>query len=123
MIVIADTDLEEILKGILQEQVDFVIDEKKWRSGKVLIFKQTGFFIEFLIDTGVKQERFEVPIPFNSDIDIKQNKVVFDYTIKSFAQENKEVLDLIDNLETHGKSKFYDTKMELQIHEVRPASR
>lgn len=118
MIVIADTDLEEVLKGILQERVDFIIDDKKWRSGKVLIFKQSGFFIEFLIETDIKQERFEVPIPFNTDIEIKNNQVIFDYTIRTFAHQNKEILDLISKLDIHGKSKFYDTKMIIKIHEI-----
>ena len=118
MIVIADTDLESILKKLLQEDVEFIIDTKVWRKGKVLIFKQVGFFVEFLIDTGIKQERFEVPIPFNTEISIKRSQVVFDYTLPMFAQQGKEVLGLIEKIGTTSKSKFYDTKMVIKINEI-----
>lgn len=117
MIDITDTKLEDALKKLLQETVDFIINGKVWKSGKIVLFKQSGFFIEFLIQTD-KKERFEVPIPFNDKFRFKNNKVVFDYTFTKLTRGNNQILQLIENIDHLKSSKFYDTYMIIRVNEV-----
>jgi len=114
MIIIAETVLEDVLKGLLQEQVVFTLNNKTWRKGKLLLFQQSGFYLEFILETNTKRETFEVPIPF--EVYRKEIGVYFDYTVNTFVQGRPELFKLVDNLEINKKSKFYDTKMLVRIN-------
>jgi len=118
MIVIADTQLENTLKNILQENVTFSINNNKWKTGKLRLFKQTGFYIEFILEKKNKTERFEVPIPFNEDIKITDNVIIFDYTLNTLARGNEYILNLIDEIDHEKNSKFYNNKMVIKINEI-----
>lgn len=114
MITITDTDLEVVLKSILQKKVDFVIHKKQWRSGRLLLFKQNGFFIEFTIKNNKdKIERFEVPIPF--DISVKANIMKFSYELSSLVCNNEEIVNEIKKIEPNCRSKYFNSHLEVCI--------
>lgn len=114
MITITDTELEAVLKKMLQRKVDFVIKKKQWRSGKLLIFKQNGFFIEFTIKNNKdKVERFEVPIPF--DINFNSDSVGFSYELTKLVCNKPTVIEEIKKIEPKCNSKYYDSYLEIHI--------
>ena len=114
MITITDTDLEITLKSMLQHRADFVIHKKQWRSGRVLLFKQNGFYIEFTIKTNKdKIERFEIPIPF--DITNGSNVIKFSYELSSLICNNQEIMDDIKKIEPNCRSKYFNSYMEIYI--------
>lgn len=114
MITITDTELESTLKSILQQKVDFVIHKKQWRSGKLLLFKQNGFFIEFTIKNNKdKIERFEIPIPF--DVVQKTDFIKFSYELSTLVCNSDEIISEIKKLEPNCRSKYFNSYLEMYI--------
>ena len=114
MITITDTDLETTLKEILQRNVDFVIHKKQWRSGRILLFKQNGFFIEFTIKTNKdKVEKFEIPIPF--DIIKKPDTVRFSYELTSLVCNKPDIINEIKKIEPNCSSKYFNSYLEIHL--------
>jgi hypothetical protein len=113
MITITDTELEKALKLLLQQQVEFYIHKKTWRSGKLLLFKQNGFYIEFTLRNDKdKNERFEVPIPFN--IITKPHSIKFSYELSSLVCNNIRLIENIRKIQPVCKSKYYDSSLEIR---------
>ena len=114
MITITDTDLETTLKSLLQQKINFIIHKKQWRSGKVLLFKQNGFFIEFTIKTEKEKiERFEIPIPF--DVTQKNNIIKFSYELSSLVCNNADLINEIKKMEPNCRSKYFNSYLEIHI--------
>ena len=114
MITITDTDLEHTLKSILQQKVAFIIHKKQWRTGRVLLFKQNGFFIEFTIQgKKLKPEKFEIPIPF--DVSEKNGIIKFSYELSSLICNNNDVIDKLKKIEPNCRSKYYNSFLEIKI--------
>lgn len=114
MITITDTDLETTLKSLLQRKIDFVIHKKQWRSGRLLLFKQNGFFIEFTIKNNKdKIEKFETPIPF--DIISKTNFVRFSYELTSLVCNDIEIINEIKKIEPNCRSKYFNSYLEMYV--------
>jgi hypothetical protein len=114
MITITDTDLEDVLKMLLQRRVEFIIHKKHWRAGRLLLFKQNGFYIEFTIRNDKdKNERFEVPIPFN--VIRSPTSVKFSYELNDLVCNNPPLVDEIKSLEPNCRSKYFNSYMEIHI--------
>lgn len=121
MILITDTFLEQILKQLLQNKLGFYLNNKQWREGKLLLFKQSGFFIELILQTTKKQEKFEIPIPYNCTISNDKTIIYFDYTLNTLVQNKPELLALIPKMKPITKNRFYDTVLEIHLegkHEI-----
>ena len=114
MIFLPETAIEAPLKILLQQKVKIHFNNKVWRSGRFLLFKQSGFYLEFIIKS-TKRERFEIPIPFDIIVDKKKSKVIFDYRFSTLVHGDKESLQLISKLVKDKKSRFHDTIMEIDI--------
>ena len=116
MIVISDTELENALKKLLQENLRFLLNKKVWKEGRLLLFKQSGFYLEFIINSKKKpHERFEVPIPFNIEFHNSGKVVYFDYQLTSLVGKNHEsLLSSFKMLKPQGKSKFFDTILRIE---------
>lgn len=115
-IIITDYELNTALRILLQQQANFCLNNKIWRNGKILLFKQSGFFIEFIIkNEKKKQERFEIPIPFGVEYNKDTQRIYFNYKLKCLTGDNIELLKLIKSLTPIGKNKFFDTTLEIQI--------
>jgi hypothetical protein len=114
MITITETDLEATLKTLLQRNLTFVINRKTWRTGRMALFKQNGFHIEFvLINSDGKKERFEIPIPF--DIINKSDSVIFSYEVDSLVCNKPEIVSIIKKLGKDCKSKYFNNFLEIRI--------
>jgi len=116
MITIADTDLEETFKQLLQKYIILRVKGRYWREGRLILFKQNGFFIELILNSKKKtRERFEIPIPFGQRFE-SEERVIFDYRITTLSGGNQvKLIDDIKSLKVLGKNKFYDTLLEINI--------
>ena len=113
---IVDTDIEKTLIDLLQKDIKLTINNKQYRRGKLLLFKQNNYHIEFTVqknDTDIK--RFEIPIPFAVEDWTNDGLVYFDYRLSTLANKNKAVYDMLKKLKPEGKNKFYDKILEIQI--------
>ena len=116
MITISDTVLDATLKNLLQRSLKFKLHNNVWRNGRVILYKQSGFFIEVTIQSK-KRERFELPIPFDIVISCDKKKIYFDYRFSTFVNNNKELQSLIGKLLPDTRNRFYDTVLEIEIQE------
>ena len=113
--IIDNTKLEEILKNILQKKVTFEIDGKCFKTGKVLLFSQKYFYISLILSTTKKkQEKLEIPIPFNIEMHKDDNLVYFDYRLTTLAHNNKEALSALQKIPVQ-KNKFYNKILTINI--------
>ena len=117
MIVITDTELESVLKQLLQKQLKFWVNNKVWREGRLLLFKQSGFYLELIIKSKKKdKEKFEIPIPFKHTFCFEKNTVIFSYELGALTGENnKDISWTLGNIKPIRKSRFYNVALEIQI--------
>jgi hypothetical protein len=116
MIVISDTELEEVLKQLLQRHLKLCINGRLWREGRLILFKQSGFYLEFIISSKKKnRERFEIPIPFKTSTFFERHIVYFNYQIETLSGKNSNLLRMLKEIKPVGKSRFYDTILDIQI--------
>lgn len=112
-----NTPLEDILKNLLQKNISFEIDKKVFKTGRVLLFNQHYFYISFIMNTAKKkQEKTEIPIPFNVEIHKDDNLIYFDYRLTTLAHNNKEVLNTLHGISAQ-KNKFINKILTIIIHE------
>lgn len=113
---ISDTHLEEVLKSLLQKNLKFNLNNKQFKKGKFILFKQNNYHIEFTIDKGDKDfKKFEVPIPFDVEQWDDDGLVYFDYRFTTLAKNDKELHRLLLSLPKDGNNKFYDKIMEIEV--------
>ena len=114
MITITDTDLEKLLKTLLQRKLDFIIHKKIWRTGRLLLFKLCGFYLEFTIRNDKdKIEKFEVPFPF--DFIQTYNGIKFSYELKTLTCNNPKLIEDIKKIGAGCKSKYFNSFMEIRV--------
>jgi len=114
-IVITDSELEKVLKNLLQKQAIFRLNGRAWRSGRIILFKQSGFYIEFIIKSEKKkQECFEVPIPFKTIPAYEKNPTIFSYKLVDLIAGKTDILPSIKKLPPAGRGKFYDILLEIE---------
>jgi len=81
--------LENQLKDIILKTVDFQIDGKSIKSGKIRVFNTKQFFIRFKIEVDEKISEYDLPYPFKV---IKNNNgYVFDYCLSAFCPRTEEL--------------------------------
>lgn len=113
---ISDTHLEEVLKTLLQKNLKFNLNNKKYKIGKLILFKQNNYHIEFTINKGDDDlRRFEVPIPFNVENWEEDGLVYFDYRFATLAKNDKDLHRLLLSLPKEGNNKFYDKILEIEV--------
>jgi len=117
MIVISDTELENALKQLLQKNLRFWLNKRVWKEGKLLLFKQSGFYLELIINSKKKaKERFEIPIPYNVESWLDEDVVYFDYKLLSLSGKKQlDIYTLLTKMECIGKNKFFDTILEIEV--------
>jgi len=117
-IVISNTELEESLKPLLQCNIKLMLGNKVWRTGKLVLFNQRTFNIEFnILNKKDKIERFEIPIPF--EVYIKYpNIVLFDYSLKKMGIDEDVVGKIMKEMKFDKKSKFYNTVLKIENENI-----
>ena len=116
--IINNTKLENLLKSFLQKKLSFELDNKVFKTGKILLFTQKYFYISFIINTAKKkQEKLDIPIPFDYIINTEKNQICLDYRINILAHNNKEALSLLQNFINKNfiKNKFFNKILKIQI--------
>ena len=111
--------VEQIKSNInkhLQKKVDFYLENKKIKSGKLLLFSIKDFYCVFMLMSEEKNKRivFEIPYPFN--MQENESSVIFDYTLQTFVKNNQFIKD--DLLFTKNKktSKLLNKKLSLNFY-------
>jgi len=113
---IEGTELENLLKKILQKKIRLNLKNKVYKKGKLVLFKQNNYHLEFTIENkDCEIKKFEIPIPFAFEEWEEDNLIYFDYRFFTLAKGNDKLYDLLKNLPKEGNNKFYDTILEIEI--------
>ncbi len=100
-------EVEHKLKKFFLNNVEFVVNEKTLRKGKLINATIKDFFIEFKLEVqkgGIKN--FELPYPF--EIKETQSRLVFNYKLSKLVYEDIVLLTRIKRMKPKKNSKFYD---------------
>lgn len=81
--------LEHQLKNIILKNVDFQIDGKSIKRGKIKVYNTKQFFIRFKLEQEDKQVEYDLPYPFK--VIQKHDGYIFDYTLSAFCPRTEEI--------------------------------
>lgn len=112
---IAETEIEETLKDLLQHNISLYVKNKLLKKGTLCLFKQNNYHIELTLKINDVMKKFEIPIPFGIEKWKKDNLIYFDYRFAALAKDKPELLSLLKKLPRDGKSRFYDTILEIIV--------
>jgi hypothetical protein len=111
------TSIEQIEVGInklLQSNIIFALENKIVKKGKLILFCVKDFFCVFTLiceDKNNKKIIYEIPYPFA--LNVFNNKVIFDYTVNTFCEKNKQVADIIRTLGIEKTSKLFNKRLSI----------
>jgi len=112
---INDTQIEKILKLLLQKNLSLSIKNKQLKKGRLVLFKQNNYHIELTVSNNGALKKFEIPIPYNIESWEDDNLIYFDYRLITLAQNNKDIHNLITGVQKNCNNKFYDSILEISI--------
>lgn len=81
--------LEEQLKGIILKTVEFQIDGKSIKRGRIKVFNTKQFFIRFKLESDRDVKEYDLPYPFK----VKQidGGYIFDYCLSAFCPRTSDI--------------------------------
>ena len=109
------TYIDDHLKNLLQRDVQFVVNDKILREGKLIVFNIKDFYISFIIHTKKNLTKtYDIPLPYG--VVVTQNTVILDYTLRNVHYNKPSIKRLIETIcKTIGKkSKLYDTCLTIK---------
>jgi len=104
--------LEETLKNLLLNNIKIYINDKVYKEGKVMSFKENNFAYEIMLCKDNKNKKFELPIPFNIEHHSSEKVIYFDYRIKTLVNNKNKTTEYL-KLTNNCKSRFYNIIMEI----------
>jgi hypothetical protein len=81
--------LETLLKDIILKNVEFKIDNKVIKKGKIKVFNTKQFFIRFKLEMEHKVVEYDLPYPFK--VSKISNGYIFDYCLSAFCPRTDEL--------------------------------
>ena len=82
------TKLEDQLKSLILQHVEFKLNDKVVKKGRVKVFNTKQFFIKFKLEMAEGSKDYELPYPYKV-IPIK-NGFIFDYCLSAFCPKTEE---------------------------------
>lgn len=100
------TKVEDKLKALLLQDVEFVIDNKIIKKGKIKMFNTKQFFLKFKIECAASTKEYEIPYPFR--VENTSNGYLFDYTLSAMIPPTEPLYWKIKLMNKDGASKLYN---------------
>lgn len=101
---------EKFLTYCLQKNINFCINNKSLKRGRLLLFKRFHYFIQIslLSERGLR-ENFDIPIPFKLETHKEEGLMYYDYRLKSLE------VDYVPMIKEKVSSIYFDKILEIQI--------
>jgi hypothetical protein len=108
--------LENFIKEFLLTNVVFFLDNKKVKSGRLVLFTVRDFFCVFTLHDEIKNKKtiYEVPYPFGARL--ANNSLEFDYTVSTFCEKCNGIQSLAANITPKKTSKLFNKKLVITSH-------
>lgn len=121
---ITEMDLESVLKTQLQKQLEFELNNRVFKRGKLALYKietyENNYEISFIFEKGTGTETFKIPYPFKFEYYTEPNSFLMfmDYRIYSFCNDNKTAEKLLLEYNKVKKSKYFNKilKIKCKVH-------
>lgn len=108
--------IEHHINKFLQSNLIFSLENKILKKGKLILFSIKDFYCIFTIICQEKNNKkiiFEIPYPFK--LINYSDKVIFDYSLKSFSNDNTTIDDILKNVMTKKPSKLLNKKITVSL--------
>jgi hypothetical protein len=105
-------EIENIVKPLLLTDLTFMLENKKIKSGRLLLFSVRDFFciFTFFDETKNKKTIYEIPYPFA--VYKEDGNTIFDYTLPTFCEKGINIMQIIPQLNFAKKpAKLYNKKL------------
>jgi hypothetical protein len=109
--------LEQQLKNIILKNVDFQIDGKSIKRGKIKVYNTKQFFIRFKLEQDDdKQVEYDLPYPFK--VIQKPDGYIFDYTLSAFCPRTEELYWKMLLMNKSDASRLHNNYLYLVTHTI-----
>lgn len=103
-------DLENNFKYFLQRDIVISIDSKIIKEGKLILFNQRDFYLNFNIkNNNQEQKKFELPYPF--EIINKGTYLILSYELQALSKNDSELYYKLISLNKKHNSRYYNSKV------------
>jgi hypothetical protein len=104
--------IEEQLKDIILKNVDFQVDGKSIKRGKIKVFNSKQFFIRFKLETVDKIQEYDLPYPFR--IEKTPDGYLFDYSLSAFCPRTEELYWKMKIMNKSEASRLHDNYLHVR---------
>lgn len=105
-------NIECDLKPFLLHNVNFILNNKVIKKGRLQLINTKQFFLKFNLQTSDGIKVFEIPYPYKYTI--SGNRCTFEYTISSMCNSNKShIFYKLKTLSHKGSNKMYDNVLHM----------
>jgi len=108
--------IEKEISNALQKRIEFVVEKKVIKAGKLILFCIKDFYCNFTLFSDAKNKKilYEVPYPFSLEID--DASITLDYTLDTFQRNNPNILNNINAFKGLKKpSKLFNKKLVIRF--------
>jgi len=114
-----DNELDNTLKNLLQKTIVIYLKNKQYKTGKLILYKLTHYFLELTLKNleSSKLKKVEIPYPFAFEYWKNDNILYFDYRLKNISKNDDVLLGKILKMTRVGDNKFYNSILEIEIKE------
>ena len=103
--------LEQQLKNIILKTVEFRLDGKVIKRGKVKVVNTKQFFIRFKLESDNGLKEYDLPYPFR--ISNTEDGLLFDYTLSAFCPRTEDVYWKMLMMNKSESSKLHNTYLNI----------
>lgn len=107
--------LENKLKDLILQNVEFEVDGKIIKRGRIKVFNTKQFFIKFKLENCDEIKEFELPYPYRA---VKlENGFLFDYCLSAFCPKTEEIYWKMRAMNKESCSKIFDNYLYILTSE------
>jgi len=116
---IEEDSLEYVLKDQFQKQLEFELNGRVYKKGKLVLFRldtyNNNYEISFMFDkpNTNKVENFKVPYPFKYEYYTEDCILFFDYRLLTLTNDNKLSNRIRKLSENYPVSKYFDKILKI----------
>lgn len=97
--------------ALMLKNVEFKIDNKIIRRGKIKVFNTKQFFIKFSLENSEIVKEYELPYPYK--VISNTNGFIFDYCLSAFYPKTEEVYWRMLTMDRSGASKIHNNYLHI----------
>ena len=98
--------LDSDLKNLILKTVDFQLDGKSLRKGKIKVYNTKHFHIKFNMENDGETKEFELPYPFR--ITKIPEGYIFNYALSAFIPRTEEIYWKLRCMDKSEASRLHD---------------